>query len=49
MFDHVYKLRHLQADRRRWNAASALLGKQLSVWIREALNERAQKDLAEQQ
>jgi hypothetical protein len=46
VLDLTYKLRHSTASRKKWNAAAALAGKDLSEWMREALDERSQDDLS---
>lgn len=45
MFDSVYKLRYQKKQRRLWNAAAALREKDLSEWMRDALDQMASADL----
>ena len=45
MLESVYKLRYSKTQRRKWDAAAALQGKDLSEWMRESLDEEATQDL----
>lgn len=48
MLNAVYKLRHEAMQRRRWQAAAILQGKELSQWMRDALDEVATLELDKQ-
>jgi hypothetical protein len=45
MLDSVYKLRYQKRQRRRWEAAAALRGEELSRWIRASLDGQAEEDI----
>jgi hypothetical protein len=45
MFDDQTEIRHAKPDKQLWRAAAAASKKKLSAWIRDSLNERAERDL----
>ena len=46
MFDAIYKLRYAKRNRRKWEAAAKLSGHDLSIWIRDTLDDQADDDLS---